>query len=167
MTGGIPAVAHVSAEQVVTELYQLQRLGLIGKALVLTGDRPTAEDVMQEAFAGLYRAMPRLADPDKALGYVRASVINGCRLAELAVGRGDLLARCAGLGVGTTKATWTRTITCVQPSCALRRAPTPALSRTGSTWVVSEHATSPRNTVPDRPTDDGEVTPCTAELRLP
>jgi RNA polymerase sigma factor (sigma-70 family) len=68
MTEAIPAVAHDSAEQVVTELYQRHRLRLIGTALVLTGDRPTAEDVVQEAFAGLYRAMPRLADPDKALG---------------------------------------------------------------------------------------------------
>ena len=84
MTEAIPAAARESAEQVVTELYQLHRLGLIGMALVLTGDRPTAEDVVQEAFAGLYRAMPRLADPDKALGYVRASVINGCRLAHRA-----------------------------------------------------------------------------------
>jgi RNA polymerase sigma factor (sigma-70 family) len=84
MTEAFPAVAHESAEQVVTELYQLHRLGLIGTALVLTGDRPTAEDVVQDAFAGLYRAMPRLADPDKALGYVRASVINGCRLVHRA-----------------------------------------------------------------------------------
>jgi DNA-directed RNA polymerase specialized sigma24 family protein len=76
----MPAVAHESAEQVVTELYQRHRLGLIGTALVLTGDPPMAEDVVQEAFAGLYRAMPRLNDPGKALGYVRASVINGCRL---------------------------------------------------------------------------------------
>ena len=80
MTEAVPAVAPDSAEQVVTELYQRHRLRLIGTALVLTGDRPTAEDVVQEAFAGLYRAMPRLADPDKALAYVRASVINGCRL---------------------------------------------------------------------------------------
>ncbi len=80
MTEASPAVARESAERVVTELYHRHRLGLIAMALVLTGDRPTAEDVVQEAFAGLYRAMPRLADPAKALGYVRASVINGCRL---------------------------------------------------------------------------------------
>jgi RNA polymerase sigma factor (sigma-70 family) len=84
MTEAIPAVAHESAGQVVTELYQRHRLRLIGMALVLTGDRPTAEDVVQEAFAGLYRALPRLDDPDKALGYVRASVINGCRLVHRA-----------------------------------------------------------------------------------
>ena len=60
MTEAIPAVAHESAEQVVTELYQLYRLGLIGTALVLTGDRPTAEDVVQEAFAGLYRRWEKI-----------------------------------------------------------------------------------------------------------
>jgi RNA polymerase sigma factor (sigma-70 family) len=69
-----------AAEHLVAELYRRHRDWLVSTALVLVGDRPTAEDVVQEAFIGLYRAMPRLKDSDKALGYVRASVINGCRL---------------------------------------------------------------------------------------
>ena len=68
-----------SAERVVAELYQRHWLGLVRTALVLVGDRPTAEDVVQDAFAGLYAALPRLADPLNALGYLRASVLNGCR----------------------------------------------------------------------------------------
>src|SRR5215475_918468 len=71
-----PPPSAATAEQVVAELYGQHRLRLISTALVLVGDRPTAEDVVQDAFAGLYRAMPRLRDPGKALGYVRASVIN-------------------------------------------------------------------------------------------
>ena len=45
----------------------------------MLGDRPAAEDVVQEAFCGLYRRWHSLADTGKALAYVRSSVINGCR----------------------------------------------------------------------------------------
>jgi RNA polymerase sigma-70 factor (sigma-E family) len=45
----------------------------------MLGDRPAAEDVVQEAFCGLYRRWHTLSDPGKALSYVRSSVINGCR----------------------------------------------------------------------------------------
>jgi RNA polymerase sigma factor (sigma-70 family) len=37
--------------------------------------------VVQDAFFGLYRNWARLAEPGKALMYVRASVLNGCRAA--------------------------------------------------------------------------------------
>jgi DNA-directed RNA polymerase specialized sigma24 family protein len=48
-------------------------------AVLLVGDQNSAEDVVQEAFLGLCRSRPRLRDPDKALPYLRASVLNGCR----------------------------------------------------------------------------------------
>jgi len=44
---------------------------------LLLGDQDSAEDVVQEAFLGLYRGMSRLSDPEKALPYLRASVLNG------------------------------------------------------------------------------------------
>ncbi len=47
--------------------------------MLLVGDQNSAEDVVHEAFLGLCRSMPRLRDPDKALPYLRASVLNGCR----------------------------------------------------------------------------------------
>ena len=62
-----------------TALYQAHALGLIRLAVVMLGDRPAAEDVVQEAFCGLYRRWHSLADTGKALAYVRSSVINGCR----------------------------------------------------------------------------------------
>ncbi len=40
---------------------------------------PAAEDVVQEAFIGLYRRWDKLTQTDKALQYVRSSVLNGCR----------------------------------------------------------------------------------------
>src|SRR5205814_9736360 len=67
------------ARQAVTALYQAHALGLIRLAVVMLGDRPAAEDVVQEAFCGLYRRWHSLADTGKALAYVRSSVINGCR----------------------------------------------------------------------------------------
>lgn len=65
--------------EVVAELYQAHGLALVRTAMMLVGDKPTAEDVVQDAFIGLYRAVPRLSDTGKALAYLRASVINGCR----------------------------------------------------------------------------------------
>jgi len=58
-------------------------------AYLMLGDRPSAEDVVQDAFYGLYRNWDRLADHDRALAYVRSSVLNGCRsaLRHQAVGR--------------------------------------------------------------------------------
>jgi RNA polymerase sigma-70 factor (sigma-E family) len=65
----------------VTELYQAHALGLTRLAFIMLGDRQAAEDVVQEAFYGLYRAWSRLPDHDNVLGYLRVSVLNGCRSA--------------------------------------------------------------------------------------
>ena len=65
----------------VTALYEAHALGLIRLAVVMLGDRPAAEDVVQEAFYGLYRRWHALSDTTNALAYVRSSVINGCRSA--------------------------------------------------------------------------------------
>jgi RNA polymerase sigma-70 factor (sigma-E family) len=71
--------ARAEAAGAVTALYAAHAVGLIRLAVVMLGDRSVAEDVVQEAFYGLYRRWGQLADPDKALGYVRASTLNGCR----------------------------------------------------------------------------------------
>lgn len=68
-----------SAEVTVGTLYQTSAVSLIRLAYVMLGDRPSAEDVVQEAFCDLYRRWDRLAEADSALYYVRASVLNGCR----------------------------------------------------------------------------------------
>ena len=63
----------------VTELYQAHALRLIRLAHIMLGDRASAEDVVQEAFCGLYRRWDHLSDAQNALRYVRASVLNGSR----------------------------------------------------------------------------------------
>ncbi len=72
---GLPA----DARQAVTALYQAHAVGLIRLAVVTLGDRGAAEDVVQEAFCGLYRRWQHLSDQANALAYVRSSVLNGCR----------------------------------------------------------------------------------------
>ena len=67
------------AEAGVTALFEAHSLGLIRLAYIMLGDRSSAEDVVQEAFCGLYRRWPQLTDQAKALPYVRSAVLNGCR----------------------------------------------------------------------------------------
>lgn len=70
---------RAEARAVVADLYQAHSVGLIRLGVVMLGDRAAAEDVVQEAFCGLYRRWPELADPARALPYVRSAVLNGCR----------------------------------------------------------------------------------------
>jgi len=70
---------RAGAEAAVTALYQASALSLIRLAYVMLDDLPSAEDVVQEAFYGLYRRWDRLEDADSAMYYVRTSVLNGCR----------------------------------------------------------------------------------------
>jgi RNA polymerase sigma-70 factor (sigma-E family) len=67
------------AELGVTALYSAHAVSMIRIALIMLGDRATAEDVVQDAFFGLYRRWGNLSDPANALAYVRSAVLNGCR----------------------------------------------------------------------------------------
>jgi RNA polymerase sigma-70 factor (sigma-E family) len=81
---GAPAAtgpAASSAEAAVTALYEAHALGMIRLAHIMLGDRQSAEDVVQEAFCGLYRRWAHLSDPGSAVHYVRSAVLNGCRSA--------------------------------------------------------------------------------------
>jgi RNA polymerase sigma-70 factor (sigma-E family) len=67
------------AESQVTALFQAHATGLVRLAMLMLGDQPAAEDVVQDAFFGLYRRWGTLSDPDRAVAYARSSVLNGCR----------------------------------------------------------------------------------------
>ncbi|MFD7439495.1 sigma-70 family RNA polymerase sigma factor [Streptomyces sp. NPDC059861] len=62
------------------DLYHHRRLELVRLAVLLVDDIPTAEDVVQDAFAALYRRhgaqLTGLDDPE---AYVRRSVVNAAR----------------------------------------------------------------------------------------
>jgi RNA polymerase sigma-70 factor (sigma-E family) len=69
----------LDAAGAVTELYEGHAVGFIRLAIVMLGDRAAAEDVVHDAYCGLYRRWPGLHDPDRAVPYLRAAVLNGCR----------------------------------------------------------------------------------------
>ncbi len=74
-----PSSAAPDAARQVTALYQVHALGLVRLAVIMLGDQAAAEDVVQDAFLGLYRQWGGLSDTSHALAYVRSSVLNGCR----------------------------------------------------------------------------------------
>jgi RNA polymerase sigma-70 factor (sigma-E family) len=65
--------------QSVTDLFRDHHLELVRLALVMVQDLATAEDVVQDAFERLHRGWPSLREPENSLGYVRSTVLNGCR----------------------------------------------------------------------------------------
>jgi RNA polymerase sigma-70 factor (sigma-E family) len=84
-----PAPAALSADDALTLLFRAHYAGLVRLALVLADDHASAEDVVQDAFAKMHRSWGRLRDPDRALSYLRAAVVNGgrSRLRRLRVAR--------------------------------------------------------------------------------
>lgn len=79
LTPGDGVSGLADATDGVTALYQVHAVGLIRLAIVMLGDRGAAEDVVQDAFLGLYRHWARLDDQANALVYVRSAVLNRCR----------------------------------------------------------------------------------------
>jgi len=75
------AVHPRTVDEQVASLYRAHALSMTRAALLLVGDLATAEDVVQDAFFGLYRGWRRLRDPAKAAAYLRAAVMNGSRSA--------------------------------------------------------------------------------------
>jgi RNA polymerase sigma factor (sigma-70 family) len=69
----------LSAGVGVTDLFHLHYRRLVGLGALLVDDRETAEDVVQEAFEGLYRRWRRLRDPHTAAAYLNRSVVDGAR----------------------------------------------------------------------------------------
>ncbi|MEV0705329.1 SigE family RNA polymerase sigma factor [Saccharopolyspora sp. NPDC050389] len=61
------------------DLYRQQRMRMVRLAILLVDDPATAEDVVQEAFTGLYRNWAGLRDARAAIGYLRTAVVNGSR----------------------------------------------------------------------------------------
>lgn len=71
--------AEWDAEQAVTQLYSEHYRPLVRLATLLVRDYATAEEVVQDAFVAMHKAWRRLRDPNKALSYLRQSVVNRAR----------------------------------------------------------------------------------------
>jgi len=68
-----------SADRAVTELYSLHYRPLVRLAALLVRDTPTAEEVVQDSFVAMHGGWQRLRDAEKALAYLRQSVVNRSR----------------------------------------------------------------------------------------
>ena len=77
-------------------IYRQHHADLVRLALLLLGDRASAEDVVQDVFTRLC-ARGRVLAQDSALAYVRTAVVNGCRsmLRRRALARRAAVARTA------------------------------------------------------------------------
>ena len=71
--------ARPDADVGVERLYRAHRLAMVRLAAFLVDDRESAEDVVQDAFAGLHRRWHTLSSEDAALSYLRTSVVNTAR----------------------------------------------------------------------------------------
>ena len=67
------------AEQAVTAIYGAHYRSLVRLAVLLVRDVATAEEVVQDSFVAMHSAWRRLRDNDKALSYLRQSVVNRSR----------------------------------------------------------------------------------------
>jgi len=70
---------HGGRDAAVTALYQEHWIGLVRLAVIMVGDRASAEDAVQDAFAQLHRSWHRIKDPARAATYLRSTVLNRCR----------------------------------------------------------------------------------------
>ncbi|WP_432837146.1 SigE family RNA polymerase sigma factor [Dactylosporangium sp. CA-092794] len=70
-----------SADDAIAALFSAHYRGLVRMAVLLLHDDGVAEDVVQDAYVALHRRWWRLRDADKALAYLRTSVVNGARSA--------------------------------------------------------------------------------------
>ena len=73
------AWADWDADRAVTALYRTHYRSLVRLAALLLRDVSTAEEVVQDSFVAMHGGWRRLTDSDKALSYLRQSVVNRSR----------------------------------------------------------------------------------------
>ena len=74
--------SRLAPRSTVAELFRDHHGELVRLAVLMVGDVPTAEDVVQDVYARLHsRAHQHQHQPEDPLPYVRAAVLNGCRSA--------------------------------------------------------------------------------------
>lgn len=74
-----PVDADLAVALDVTALFETQWRPMLRLAILLIDDRGAAEDAVQDAFVAMQRNRRAPADPDAAVAYLRATVVNRCR----------------------------------------------------------------------------------------
>jgi RNA polymerase sigma-70 factor (sigma-E family) len=75
------AGAGRDADRALTALYSLHYRSLVKLAALLVADTAAAEEIVQDAFIAVHTAWRKLPGPDRALSYLRQSVVNRSRSA--------------------------------------------------------------------------------------
>ena len=70
------------ADHAVTQLYAAHYTSLVRLAALLVRHSGEAEEIVQDAFVSMHGKWHRLREPDKALAYLRRSVVNAARSAH-------------------------------------------------------------------------------------
>jgi len=81
MAGEVRAVGW-TADEAVTRLFAAHYRQLVRLAALLLADRSVAEELVQDAYVRLHQHWGRVRDPDRAVGYLRTSVVNAARSAQ-------------------------------------------------------------------------------------
>jgi RNA polymerase sigma-70 factor (sigma-E family) len=68
-----------NADTAVEHLYAAHYVRLVRLAVLLVRDVETAEEVVQDSFVAMHGRWATLAEPDKALAYLRRAVVNNAR----------------------------------------------------------------------------------------
>jgi len=76
-----PGPAGWPADEAITRLFAVHYRSLVRLATLLLHDQGAAEEIVQDGYVALHARWHRLRDADKALGYLRTSVVNRCRSA--------------------------------------------------------------------------------------
>lgn len=76
VTGG---PATWDADQALAQLYAAHWRSLVRLAVLLVRDTGLAEEVVQDSFVAVHARWRRLRDPDRALAYLRQTVVNRSR----------------------------------------------------------------------------------------
>jgi RNA polymerase sigma-70 factor (sigma-E family) len=70
------------ADDAVTQLYAAHYVGLVRLASLLVRHSGEAEEIVQDVFVSVHARWGRLREPDKALRYLRRSIVNAARSAQ-------------------------------------------------------------------------------------
>jgi RNA polymerase sigma-70 factor (sigma-E family) len=74
-----PTTVGWSADEALEQLYAAHWRQLVRLAVMLVRDQGSAEEIVQDSFIAVHGRWGRLRDPDKALAYLRQSVVNRSR----------------------------------------------------------------------------------------
>jgi RNA polymerase sigma-70 factor (sigma-E family) len=74
--------ARWDADEAVTQLYVAHYASLVRLATLLVRHSGEPEEIVQDAFVAMHDKWRRLREPDKALGYLRRTVVNRARSSQ-------------------------------------------------------------------------------------